>query len=107
MNTKSHKEQPITTPNQRLHAIVHGRVQGVNFRHNTQQKALSKELTGWVCNRSDGTVEVIAEGPRTDLDKLAAWLRQGPPAAHVTNVDITWRDATGDFDSFQVTYRCA
>ena len=46
----------------RLHAIIHGHVQGVYFRQTTQQTAQKLELTGWVRNNADGTVEVIAEG---------------------------------------------
>ena len=47
-------------------------------------------LTGWVRNREDGSVEVEAEGPRESLERLIADLRQGPPGAHVTDLDPRW-----------------
>ncbi|HET7087688.1 MAG TPA: acylphosphatase [Anaerolineae bacterium] len=86
-----------------LHATVHGRVQGVNFRYYTQLKAQALNLTGWVRNRPDGTVEVVAEGARWALDQLLDFLYHGPSHAHVDRVDVEWLKATGQFTHFQVT----
>ena len=55
---------------ERLHATVFGRVQGVSFRFYTRDTADELGLTGWVANRYDGSVEVVAEGPRAALDQL-------------------------------------
>lgn len=86
-----------------LHAIVHGRVQGVNFRYYTQLQAQAFGLTGWVANRPDGTVEVMAEGPRPALDQLLAFLHVGPSHAQVDRVEAGWPKPTGRFTRFQVT----
>ncbi len=86
----------------RLHAIVRGIVQGVNFRYATRREAQRLLLTGWVRNRSDGTVEVIAEGPRAQLEGLLDFLRSGPPMAHVMGVEATWQPATGEFTAFEI-----
>jgi acylphosphatase len=88
----------------RLHAIVEGMVQGVNFRFYTRRQARSLLLTGWVRNRPDGSVEVVAEGPRPQLESLLAFLHTGPPSAMVTRVASTWSAATGEFDAFEITY---
>ena len=72
-----------------LHAIVHGRVQGVNFRAYTAREAGRLRLRGWVRNLHDGTVEVRAVGDPGSLDALEQCLRQGPPSAHVVRVDAT------------------
>ena len=72
----------------RIHAIVRGRVQGVGFRATTAHEARRLGLTGWVRNRLDGTVEVLAAGDDAALDGLAAWLKQGPRGANVTGLDI-------------------
>jgi len=96
------KENPVRVV--RLHAVVSGIVQGVNFRYYTRQQASSLDLTGWVANRWDGTVEVVAEGPRATLEQLLAWLQHGPPSARVSNVETNWETATGEFDLFRVTY---
>ena len=90
-----------TKPEQ-LHAIVHGRVQGVGFRDFTQRRAVELGLTGWVRNESDGTVEVTAEGERATLERFVAFLRRGPNAAHVTQLDLDWRAATGSFAHFGI-----
>jgi len=85
-----------------LHAIVHGRVQGVGFRDFTQSCAVDLGLTGWVRNQSDGTVEVTAEGDLAALETLLGFLNRGPTSARVTRVVAEWRDATGAFDHFGV-----
>ena len=89
---------------EQLHAIVKGIVQGVNFRYYTQQRAGRLRLTGWVRNRPDGAVEVLAEGPRPALDQLLIFLQQGPPAASVTEVREEWAAATVQFKQFDIRF---
>ncbi|MFO1292372.1 MAG: acylphosphatase [Rubrivivax sp.] len=67
---------------------VSGRVQGVGYREACVREARRLALAGWVRNRSDGTVEVLAQGRVERLTRLHAWLRQGPPAARVERVEI-------------------
>ena len=86
----------------RLHAIIQGHVQGVGFRYFVQGKAKSLGLTGWVRNRWDGSVEVLTEGKRTELDSLLEALYRGPRGATVKNLDPQWQEATGEFLDFQV-----
>lgn len=88
--------------NQRLHAIISGRVQGVGFRAFVQNNAASLGLNGWVRNRPEGTVEVTAEGPRADLEKLLRALHRGPGTASVHEVEVNWKQATGEFERFRV-----
>ena len=88
----------------RLHAIVHGVVQGVNFRTATQREAADLNLTGWVRNLWDGTVETVAEGPSSALERFEAYLHRGPSAAYVESVDVTYGEATGEFRAFNIRY---
>jgi acylphosphatase len=90
--------------NQRIEAVVHGRVQGVAFRHHTQVEANRLKLTGFVANRPDGSVRVVAEGPEAALQRLAAWLEVGPTAASVERCDIRWMGAAGEFQGFAIRY---
>ena len=90
------------TEKSRLHAIVEGRVQGVGFRYFVQERASVLDLTGWVRNRWDETVEVLAEGERNKLEKLLAALHRGPPSAFVSNVKADWQTPTGEFSQFSV-----
>ena len=87
---------------QQLHAHITGRVQGVAFRYHTRQAAQNHNLTGWVRNCRDGSVEVLAEGELDHLNQLLAVLRQGPPSAVVDHVDYAFSDATGEFNQFRV-----
>jgi acylphosphatase len=87
-----------------LHATVEGRVQGVGFRYFVQEAASSLGLTGWVRNRWDGSVEVVAEGERQDLDRFVTALHRGPRSSFVTRVKTNWQLATGEFNSFSVTH---
>lgn len=88
----------------RLHAIIRGRVQGVNFRAYTQREAFKLGVVGWVMNRQDTTVEVVAEGTKTQLDALLTWLHQGSPGSRVDAVEATWHPATGEFTEFDMRY---
>jgi acylphosphatase len=88
----------------RLHAVVHGYVQGVNFRASTQREAASLNLTGWVRNRWDGAVETVAEGPRSAIDHFERYLHRGPMAAEVDRVDVMHSEATGEFSGFHIRY---
>ena len=89
---------------QRVHVIVHGRVQGVYFRAATRDQARQLGLSGWVRNCSDGSVEVLAEGQRTHLEQLITWCHGGPPGALVTDLSAEWQQATGEFVGFVVKY---
>jgi acylphosphatase len=86
----------------RLHIIVEGRVQGVGFRFFVVENAQRLNLTGWVRNRWNGSVESIAEGNRHELDKFIADIRRGPRSSMVLGVKINWKDATGEFRDFRV-----
>ncbi len=88
----------------RLQAIVHGHVQGVNFRYYTQLRARELGVKGYVRNKWDGTVEVVAEGERAAVEQLLEFLKVGPRAAQVQRVDSQWQDPTGQFAYFEVRY---
>jgi acylphosphatase len=87
-------------PSSRLYATVEGRVQGVGYRAFVEQIAFSLKLTGWVRNRWDGSVEVVAEGERAILDKFVAALFLGPPSASVSRITPDWLPPTGEFPRF-------
>ena len=72
-----------------FHVIISGRVQGVWFRGWTKQHASRNKLTGWVRNRTDGSVEAIFQGRAKDVETMLALCRMGPPAAKVINIDTT------------------
>ena len=72
----------------RIHCRVSGKVQGVWYRASTQREAAALGVSGWVRNLEDGRVELVAEGPSDAVGRLEAWLRTGPPHAHVERVDV-------------------
>ena len=73
---------------------VEGQVQGVGFRVFTAKTAHQLGLTGWVCNRHDGSVELMAEGPAEALQALIHALHRGPNGARVDMVRALEDDAT-------------
>ena len=87
----------------RAHLVIKGRVQGVFFRLETCEQATTQGLTGWVRNKPDGTVEILVEGHRKDIEKLIAWCRQGPTMAEVTGVTVNWEHHTGEFAKFAIS----
>ena len=68
--------------------VVRGRVQGVGFRWYVEREARTLGLSGWVRNRADGSVEVLAAGSNEQLNSLYDQLKQGPRAARVDDVDV-------------------
>ncbi|HEY1372697.1 MAG TPA: acylphosphatase [Candidatus Binatia bacterium] len=87
----------------RVHLRIYGQVQGVFFRASTDSEARRLGLTGWVRNCPDGSVEVIAEGPKGKLEDLAAWCRRGPARAKVDRVEAEWSAASGEFSGFRTS----
>lgn len=85
----------------RLHAFVRGRVQGVGYRATTLDEARRLGLAGWVRNRLDGSVEVLAEGSQAKLDLFLEYLHRGPLGAHVEAVAAEWDDVRGAQMPFQ------
>jgi len=85
-------------------AIVRERVQGVSFRYYTLLEAEQLGVLGFVKNRWDGTVEVVAEGEDRAVRKLLAWLYQGPRWARVEGVEVEWMEAAGVFERFEVRF---
>ena len=88
-----------------LRAVVRGRVQGVGFREYVFNRARFLGVRGYVRNLTDGrSLEVVAEGPRSDLDQLLSYLRDGPRMSRVDAVDAGWGEPTGAYDGFGVGY---
>lgn len=85
-----------------LHVIISGRVQGVGFRYFVQGKANSLDITGWVRNRWDGTVEVMAQGEKNNLESFLSLLKRGPSGANVTNLNVEWLESSDEFTEFKV-----
>ncbi|GAA2753711.1 acylphosphatase [Amnibacterium kyonggiense] len=81
---------------------VTGAVQGVGFRWAAQGEAERLGVVGRVRNRTDGAVEILAQGERAAMDEFAAWLEQGPRFAKVADVDAEPVDGF-DADSFEIT----
>ena len=90
------------TERTQLHAIVHGYVQGVGFRFWTQREASRLGLTGWVANRPDGTVELVAQGPRRQLLTLLGELSGGRTPGSVETVDPALDTPTDSFAGFEI-----
>jgi len=86
----------------RVTLIITGRVQGVFFRASALEKAQGLSLSGWVKNLSEGSIELVAEGPRYALEQLLEWCRRGPPSARVADVSARWGKSLGEFRTFMI-----
>ena len=82
--------------------LVSGRVQGVFYRSSTQQYARQLGLRGWVRNRRDGRVELLASGSEEKLDELEKWLEIGPEYAKVTNIKVITENQVDTPSTFEV-----
>lgn len=88
----------------RVRLIIEGRVQGVWFRDSTRRQAVMFGVTGWVRNRPEGTVEILAEGEENAVEKLVAWCRRGPSGARVDRLREEREPWQGEFESFDITF---
>ena len=79
-----------------IHCLVSGRVQGVFYRASTQQQAMRLKLSGWVKNRNDGKVELIACGDVSALQEFETWCWQGPSHAIVSQVSCEKHECDAD-----------
>ena len=86
----------------RAHVYYSGIVQGVGFRYYVEENARILNLTGWVRNRWDGSVETVAESDRETLEKFLLALRRGPRSSQVSEVNVEWLTAAGEFNHFTI-----
>lgn len=83
-----------------VHLNITGRVQGVGFRESMRAVAQALDITGWVCNREDGTVEAMVQGEEPYVEQLVAWCHNGPPGANVKYVGAELVETTETFIAF-------
>lgn len=98
------EEKHSQTQAEELHALVQGRVQGVGFRQFVVEQARFLRVRGYTRNKSNGEVEVVAQGARSELERLLERLRQGPPAASVRHVEATWREPGEHMSGFHIRW---
>lgn len=79
----------------RVELVVEGRVQGVYYRGSTEEVARRLGVRGWVRNRDDGAVELVAEGEAVAVEALVEWCRRGPAGARVERVTERWTEVQG------------
>ena len=88
----------------RAHLTITGRVQGVAYRMSAQDEGVRLGLVGKVRNRHDGSVEAFVEGPEATVEEFIRWCRRGPPAARVADVQVEWREPSGEFRDFAISH---
>ena len=89
---------------QHIHLIVKGRVQGVGFRFSAKQIAMENNVNGWVRNKTDGTVEIEAEGKDENVEQFIDRIKKGPtPYAKVKDVEIREFPDIQGYKNFEVT----
>ncbi|QTA89453.1 acylphosphatase [Desulfonema magnum] len=88
----------------RARVVISGNVQGVFFRSETQRASEDYDISGWVKNKKNGTVEAVFEGEEDDINAMIEWCWEGSPYSKVKNVEVSWEDYTGEFIGFEITY---
>ncbi len=86
-----------------LHLLIKGKVQGVFYRASVKKMAVASGITGWVRNKTNGDVELLATGTQIQLEKIVDWCRQGPAGA-VVNELIKTEQEEMIFESFSIRH---
>jgi acylphosphatase len=87
--------------NVRAHVWVKGRVQGVGFRAHVEYRARQMGgLTGWVRNVGYDTVEAVAEGEQSKVERFIEMMKEGPRMSQVDEAKVEWENPTGEFQVF-------
>ena len=81
--------------------IITGKVQGVGFRAFVRNRAMKNNVTGWVKNQDDGSVEALFSGSQEDINKLLEITRRGTPWSKVSDINVKYSDDDIDFYSFE------
>ncbi|MFH1582550.1 MAG: acylphosphatase [bacterium] len=88
----------------RAHIYAAGRVQGVYYRETCKNKAKSLGVSGWIMNLSDGRVEGVFEGDKSQVEKMVNWANRGSIWAKIDSFDIIWEDYKSEFSDFEIRY---
>ena len=82
------------------HLRITGKVQGVGFRAGMYREAVRVNVTGWVRNRDDGSVEAVIQRPEKSIAEMLAWVKCRPVGAKVEQVEV--KNADGIFPDFDL-----
>jgi len=77
------------------HLIVSGKVQGVGFRYFVQMKAAHYNITGWVKNLEDGSVEIVAAASKEILLRFISDIKKGNRFINVQHLNIKEETPSG------------
>lgn len=91
-------------PEKRIHIFIKGSVQGVGFRYFIYQWGEKLGLRGWVRNKLNGQVEILAEGSIEKLGTMLKNARSGPPMAQIIEVDVEWQETENDLPPFTILH---
>lgn len=87
-----------------LRIAVYGRVQGINFRYYAKKYCITEGINGYVANKEDGSVEIVAQASEEKLKKLLEWVRKSPGFSKVEKIDAEWKVAGKKYEGFEIAY---
>jgi len=86
-----------------LRVIYSGRVQGVGFRYQTKILSRHYDVQGYVRNQADGTVELLGEGEKLELERFVCAIAERM-SENIDDAVVEWLDASGDFSEFEIRH---
>jgi acylphosphatase len=84
----------------RMRILIEGRLQGMNFRYNTQQLAKKLEVVGFVRALSDGRIEIEVQGPQENVERMLAWCQQEPQSSNIRTILYRYDEPTDRYSDF-------
>ena len=94
----------MATERENSHILISGRVQGVGYRYFARLRVELHNVTGYVRNLPDGSVEVVAEGSRVALEQFIRDSVRGPNSGNVSDCQVNWRPVSRQYRDFTINY---
>ena len=86
----------------RLRILLEGRLQGANFRMNTQSQATALGLVGFVRNLSDGRIEIEVQGGEAEVEQMLAWCQEEPHGSQIRSILYRYDETVNRYSDFSV-----
>lgn len=86
----------------RMRVLIEGRLQGTNFRLQTQEQADRLTVSGFVRVLSDGRIEIDIQGTADNVNQMLAWCQEEPHSSQIRTIMYRYDDPIDQRSGFAI-----